>query len=102
MEHEKVFVDHVLRPLIGDSSYITDVQLVEVSQKFLENVEQSIDNDRPIARKHKVIDVHSSFVQLMPHFGFLDVQNNCSRSYSVEIKPKWGFLPSSSYILCCP
>lgn len=96
---EENFIKNIVSPLFGSSLvYITDIQTIPCKSKnFLKELNRKIDSLRPIGRKHKVIDVNCSHVQLMPDLTFL---SECPKSscVSVELKPKWGLLPSSDKI----
>nr|CAG8444220.1 13944_t:CDS:2 [Entrophospora candida] len=71
--------------------------LLEVPTEFLKDLSKAIFSSRSYKRTHKDIDLNQRYVILT-----LDVTTFISKTItpilSVELKPKWGFLPTSSFI----
>ncbi|KAG9300281.1 hypothetical protein G9A89_011354 [Geosiphon pyriformis] len=94
-----------MAPLIG-REYIGSLMLVKTIPNFLREISQSIRPFRPIGRIIKDIDITQPYMIIsMDHtkMTLLYVPDSSSinqptTTISIEIKPKWAFLPSSSYI----
>ncbi|XP_022636729.1 inositol-pentakisphosphate 2-kinase isoform X2 [Vigna radiata var. radiata] len=93
------FVHHVMKPLLG-SKFVDAGMLVGVTREFLESIEKNVIYQRPAWRvDNALVDMHRDSVLLMSdHSLFTHGNLGSSPSISVEIKPKWGFLPLSRYI----
>ncbi|KAF9577670.1 Inositol-pentakisphosphate 2-kinase, partial [Lunasporangiospora selenospora] len=65
---------------------------------FLQKLAVSVASDRPDHRQHKDIDCSQRMgFLILDHTKFVRPLSN-RRSICVEIKPKWGFLPTSAFI----
>ncbi|KAI8645260.1 inositol-pentakisphosphate 2-kinase [Parasitella parasitica] len=91
---QKAFVDRVVGPLLG-KEYITSMEPVSTSELFLSRLAANIRNSRPSKRLETEIiaDAPVSFVmadltQIWPG----------SPTLTFELKPKWGFKPSSDTV----
>ncbi|CAK8576138.1 unnamed protein product [Lathyrus sativus] len=95
----QLYVDHVMKPLLG-SKYVDVGTHILVTKKFLETVEQNIDSQPPAWRIDvSQVDKQCDFTLLMSdHSIFPQGSQGSSHSISVEIKPKCGFLPLSTFI----
>ena len=100
------FAKHVMLPLMGDE-YVHVGKVISVPEGFAASMNEICRGLRPDHRLDKEIDKSCSFGVLMPDFCFLPLRRvACSAkeigtnhpTFSVELKPKCGFLPSSTYI----
>ncbi|BAT77745.1 inositol-pentakisphosphate 2-kinase-like isoform X1 [Vigna umbellata] len=93
------FVHHVMKPLLG-SKFVDAGMLVGVTREFLESIEKNVIYQRPAWRvDNALVDMHRDSVLLLSdHSLFTHGNLGSSPCISVEIKPKWGFLPLSRYI----
>ncbi|KAI9005355.1 inositol-pentakisphosphate 2-kinase [Gaertneriomyces semiglobifer] len=91
--HEKV-----IAPLLGNA-YISHMAFVGVSRDFLSSIAEMIGKDRPATRKHKDVDLDQQHAALIPDHTVIssgsDPSSETPAVISFEIKPKWGFLPTS-------
>ncbi|KAG7592588.1 Inositol-pentakisphosphate 2-kinase [Arabidopsis thaliana x Arabidopsis arenosa] len=96
---EYLFVKHVMRPLLGRKHVNPGIRLL-VAKEFLESVEIIITSQRPSWRADAAsVDTYRSSVLLMDDLTlFAHGHVEDKPCLSVEIKPKCGFLPSSSFI----
>ncbi|RGB24285.1 inositol-pentakisphosphate 2-kinase [Rhizophagus diaphanus] len=89
------YANFVMRPLIGDK-YVGESILLEVQPEFLKALSKSVLKIRSNKRTQKDIDHNQKYAILTPdHTVF---PSNISPTLSVELKPKWAFLPSSPFI----
>ncbi|EOA35203.1 hypothetical protein CARUB_v10020353mg [Capsella rubella] len=97
---EYLYVKHVMRPLLGHKHVNAGIRLL-VSKEFLESATKIVSSQRfPWRANAANADTNRSSVLLMDDMtlfdhGHVDDHNPC---LTVEIKPKCGFLPSSSFI----
>lgn len=104
LQDEMKFLDSILKPLFKNTSYLPHLSTTIVSSAFLENLAKEIENDRPIKRVYKGIDIKTIEIVTMAHMGFLQRKFETSSRSSIkkdssvfiEIKPKCGFLPQRS------
>ena len=100
LENDQCYVDKILKPLFRNEEYFLPTEIVTLSEDSKEKL-KSITlsaTSRPDERSLQSFELGSSAI-LMPHLGFYEDQDNKSfsvSSYAVEIKPKWGFLPTMS------
>ncbi|XP_019090898.1 PREDICTED: inositol-pentakisphosphate 2-kinase-like [Camelina sativa] len=96
---EYLFVKHVMRPLLGHKHVNPGTRLL-VAKEFLESVEKIITSQRPSWRADAAsVDTNRSSVLLMDDLTlFAHGHVEDKPCLSVEIKPKCGFLPSSSFV----
>ncbi|WZZ10787.1 hypothetical protein YC2023_096708 [Brassica napus] len=96
---EFLFVKHVMRPLLGHKHVNPGMRLL-VAKEFLESVENIVTSQRPSWRADAAsVDTHRNSVLLMDDLTlFAHGRVEDKPCLSVEIKPKCGFLPSSSFI----
>ncbi|ESQ34585.1 hypothetical protein EUTSA_v10007647mg [Eutrema salsugineum] len=94
-----LFVKHVMRPLLGHKHVNPGMRLL-VAKEFLESVEKIVTSQRPSWRADAAsVDTNRSSVLLMDDLTlFAHGRVEDKPCLSVEIKPKCGFLPSSSFI----
>ncbi|EFJ06034.1 hypothetical protein SELMODRAFT_136205 [Selaginella moellendorffii] len=101
-ELRHVYVRDVMRPLLGEDYVDSGVcVIVPVSRKFLEDVSQHIRANRPAWRAEEAdLDFSSKNVlAVCDHTLFPGLANESdSPTLSIEIKPKWGYLPQSDAI----
>ena len=102
------FTKHVISPLMGDD-YVHLGEVISVPRSFASAMNEICQGSRPAHRLHKEIDERCSFGVVMPDFCFVplasrdevntrDANQARNLAFSVEIKPKCGFLPTSPYI----
>ncbi|KAJ1877139.1 hypothetical protein H4R99_006172 [Coemansia sp. RSA 1722] len=102
---EGLLYTNIIGSLLGDA-YILPQRVIRVSVSFIHNLNAAAQPIRPAHRTHKEADPRQAFgvvIADMVGSGRLDnglSKNNNKRDnfVSVEIKPKWGFLPKSSCI----
>uniref|UniRef100_A0A1J3EFS7 Inositol-pentakisphosphate 2-kinase n=1 Tax=Noccaea caerulescens TaxID=107243 RepID=A0A1J3EFS7_NOCCA len=96
---EFLFVKHVMTPLLGHKHANAGMRLL-VAKEFLESVESIVTSQRPSWRAHAAsVDTNRNSVLLMDDLTlFAHGHVEDKPCLSVEIKPKCGFLPSSSFI----
>lgn len=94
------FTNEIIIPFLG-KQYLSDKFFIPVSEKFLSDLDQKILPLRPENRIHKRINTKQTFAILTQNIirvpSYLFGKNSLD-SFSVEIKPKWGFLPNSPFI----
>ncbi|CAJ2675632.1 unnamed protein product [Trifolium pratense] len=95
----QLYVDHVMKPLLG-SKYVDAGTHILVTKEFLETVEKNVLSQRPASRvDDSRVDTQCDFGLLMSDHSIFPHGNQESiPSISVEIKPKCGFLPLSTFI----
>ena len=105
------FAKHVVSPLMGND-YVHVGKVISVPRDFASAMNDICRGHRPEHRLDKEIDESCSFGVIMPDFCFVPLASSSSPAeensqvtnetrnptFSVEIKPKCGFLPTSSYI----
>ncbi|KAG7649975.1 Inositol-pentakisphosphate 2-kinase, partial [Arabidopsis thaliana x Arabidopsis arenosa] len=95
-----LFVKHVMKPLLGHK-YVTPGICLPVEKEFLESVKKIVTSQRHSWRANTLsVDTNRSFALLMDDLtifshGQVEDHKPC---LTVEIKPKCGFLSSSSFI----
>lgn len=96
---DQLYVQCVMIPLLG-SEFVDPGVRILVTREFLESVERNSLCQRPGWRVNTAnVDCFSDSVLLMSdHSVFPHGASKGAPCISVEIKPKCGFLPSSSYI----
>ncbi|CAG8668157.1 6826_t:CDS:2 [Funneliformis mosseae] len=91
------YVNFVMMPLLG-SKYVGESILLEVRPEFLKALSRAILPLRSKKRIQNDIDFKQRYGMLTPNHTRFSV--NINPTISVELKPKWAFLPSSSFINC--
>ncbi|KAI8917098.1 inositol-pentakisphosphate 2-kinase [Powellomyces hirtus] len=99
LQYEMGFQQHVVAPLVGPE-YVGRMQLVNVNPTFLHNLSDSIADARPKARRTKLLDFSQPYAALIADLTYVPHLKMASptKVVAVEIKPKWGFLPTSPAI----
>ncbi|KAJ2341003.1 hypothetical protein GGF43_006271, partial [Coemansia sp. RSA 2618] len=91
-----VFSTQVIGSLLG-RAYILQQRLVRVTRAFLADLGSRARAQRPAHRTHQQIDPQQRVGVLMPNMLQSSLDANTS-TVTVELKPKWGFLPTSPAI----
>jgi len=97
------YVTNVVSPLIG-SEYVYPGTMVRISKSFIQKLDESIFKDRPTFRSVLRLDYSQTIGFLISDLTMfkeitLPQSFNQSSVLCIEIKPKWGFLPTShSYL----
>ena len=97
LEQEQVFLEHISATFFKDQKqYLSLHTPVYLSKDFLVKLLNKIDLKRPEYRKTKSISLESQTCVLMPFIGQFNPEKPILSSLfvSVEIKPKWGFIPT--------
>ncbi|KAK9765859.1 hypothetical protein K7432_005471 [Basidiobolus ranarum] len=95
------FIDTVIGPLIG-LNYVGKMLLCELQSDFLTELSKKIELDRPESRRFKTIDIKERIGLICSdHTKLSSALFPPEHVISIEIKPKWGFLPNSEYISDC-
>ncbi|KAJ3178512.1 Inositol-pentakisphosphate 2-kinase [Geranomyces variabilis] len=99
LDYEIGFQRHVIAPLLGPE-YVAPADLVEVTAAFLEEVSRHVSAARPPGRRSRPLDLSQSHAALIKDLTYVPRQRDgeAVRTIAVEIKPKWGFLPTSPLI----
>ena len=100
----ELFLREVAMPLLGSSASFVHLPLrVRLTHQFMEGIRSEVDHLRPQKRRDStVIDVKSQDAYLMEDLSIL-LSPSCGPSHhppmlGVELKPKWGYLPSSPFV----
>ncbi|KAK6939489.1 Inositol-pentakisphosphate 2-kinase [Dillenia turbinata] len=96
---KQLYVERVMCPLLGAEFIDVGVRIF-VSKEFLELVEENVHCQRPAWRvdASKVNTLCDSAILMSDHSIFSNGTLKGEPCISVEIKPKCGFLPSSTFI----
>ena len=98
-ERRHAFVTEVLQPILG-KSFIEAGELVYVNKSFLREVAASAKSLRPTFRvSQSDVDYDARYALLLRNHAFISIgEYNCPEAptYSVEVKPKCGFLEATS------
>ncbi|KAM7514119.1 hypothetical protein LguiA_003702 [Lonicera macranthoides] len=96
---EQAYVQHVISPLLGSEHVDAGIR-IHVSREFLETVEKNVSRQRPSWRvDDAMVNTQCDSALLMSdHSIFPPGVVKEEFCISVEIKPKCGFLPVSSFI----
>ncbi|XP_047341935.1 inositol-pentakisphosphate 2-kinase-like [Impatiens glandulifera] len=96
---QQVYIQRIMQPLLGTEHVDAGVQVL-VSREFLELIEKNVHHERPSWRvdASKIDTLCDSAVLISDHCIFPTVTLKEKLCFSVEIKPKWGFLPVSTFI----
>lgn len=89
-----MFDEVVVSRLIGHK-YLQAKALIRVDPSFLQKLNCASLPERPSARLHKHIDLDMEYATLTRNLLYME---GSDATFSVEIKPKWGFLPTSPYL----
>lgn len=95
------FLREVIVPLLGpSSSFIHLPHRVRLTGVFMEALRSVVDPLRPLKRKSTtVIDTRDQDAYLMEDLSILySPEPGPQPMLGVELKPKWGFLPSSPFV----
>eukprot|EP00111_Clytia_hemisphaerica_P009866 TCONS_00028904-protein len=101
LEQEQLFLKLISSTYFkNENHYLSLYTPVYLSKEFLVKLMVNIDLKRPDYRKTKTISLESQTCILMPFIGQFKPDRSFSSDLfvSVEIKPKWGFIPTSKFI----
>ncbi|RKP12135.1 inositol-pentakisphosphate 2-kinase [Piptocephalis cylindrospora] len=90
---QRRYAEEIIRPLLGPS-VVPPSLLVRVHHDFLQELGAIILPQRPVHRRNQDILTSQAHATLMPDLIML----SADPSLSLEIKPKWGFIPRSRNI----
>ncbi|XP_023525627.1 inositol-pentakisphosphate 2-kinase-like isoform X1 [Cucurbita pepo subsp. pepo] len=94
----QIYVQHVMIPLL-DFKHVDAGVHVLVTREFLETIEKNILGQRPAWRINAGrINIHRDSVLLQSDHAIFSQGGDDEFCISVEIKPKWGCLPTSRFI----
>ncbi|KAF7731260.1 Inositol-pentakisphosphate 2-kinase [Apophysomyces ossiformis] len=88
------FINTVIAPLLGQN-YVVPMSVVPIDPKFLKAIAIAIEPSRPKKRLQHPIDYSVPWAFLATD---LTRQWHPSPTMTIELKPKWGFLPTSPLI----
>ncbi|CAG8481417.1 12931_t:CDS:2 [Ambispora gerdemannii] len=99
------YVRDVIAPLIG-TEHTSELALLRVTPTFLQKLSKSISSHRSSNRVNKDIDLKQRYAILSPDYTKFQSNNSSSskqqesptNTISIEIKPKWAFIPTSTHI----
>ena len=97
------FATNFIRQLFGQA-YTSVMRMVAVGPDFLQDLDLSSFLIRPHHRRHRRIQIHQPMVLLMDNYTSSVPSHIIHQSVrdelnvTVEIKPKWGALPSLEYL----
>ncbi|KAG8436253.1 hypothetical protein GDO86_007378 [Hymenochirus boettgeri] len=92
------FGKHIMKQFLGEN-FVHQGEVVKLPLDFLKRLCLKIQSERPESRCEKEMDV-SGYAMCLPNltrlqtFPFLE----CRPIFSIEIKPKCGFIPTSAHI----
>ena len=102
LEEEQVFFHEIICSYFKENQkYLNIPTLVPLSEGFVKALASLIEEKRQNYRKNKQLKMKSQKAVVMPFLGFFDCDILSAENknfISVEIKPKWGFLPFSKWI----
>ncbi|KGN59987.1 inositol-pentakisphosphate 2-kinase isoform X2 [Cucumis sativus] len=94
----QMYVQHVMIPLL-DSKHVDAGVHILVTREFLETIEKNILSQRPAWRVSAGrVNIHCDSVLLQSDHSIFPQGGEGEFCISVEIKPKWGCLPTSRFI----
>ncbi|KAI8992338.1 inositol-pentakisphosphate 2-kinase [Pilobolus umbonatus] len=88
VEFDVLFIDSIMRPIIG-SNYVLPITCIKTTRPFLLKIALSIEENRPLTRRHKRINTESTSAYLLTDLGMTQTSSHIL----FELKPKWGFKP---------
>ncbi|KAL1914685.1 uncharacterized protein VTP21DRAFT_8096 [Calcarisporiella thermophila] len=94
-EENAMIYTSAISNLIG-TDYVGDSKILSVTPEFLAALAQNIEPHRPEHRLHKSVQTQRDHAALVPDHTI--ISNGTGPTIAFEIKPKWGYLPSSPYI----
>ncbi|KAG0051623.1 Inositol-pentakisphosphate 2-kinase [Gryganskiella cystojenkinii] len=99
LSNESLFASKVISLLLGQE-FVEQLIAITFPTEFLKELTETVEPSRPETRRQKGIDAsqHVGFLAL-DHTRFIKPSPDNAPSVAVEIKPKWGFLTKSEFIL---
>lgn len=102
-ECEDSFLREVVVPLLGSASSMVHLPArVRLKSSFMEAIRKAVEPSRPQKRRETtIIDIQEQDAFIMTDLSLL-LTPDCGLAHrpmlGVELKPKWGFLPSSPFL----
>ena len=96
------FHQAILKSVFQDDRYFVEPTVVSISDEFHKRLQETMlsSKKRPDKRLQSGFDKGARDAVILPHLGFIQEEGGrsggISRSFAVEIKPKWGYLPNAS------
>ncbi|KAJ1667007.1 hypothetical protein EV178_001727 [Coemansia sp. RSA 1646] len=98
LQERVLYTTKVIGSLVGDE-YILPQRQVAVTRPFLCQLSAAAEQYRPKRRLDRQIDVDQVTAVLTQSLHYIPAtQDTNTHSVTIEIKPKWGFLPKSQFI----
>ncbi|CAF89733.1 unnamed protein product [Tetraodon nigroviridis] len=92
------FSSNVMSVLLGEK-FVHSGEVVKLPLEFVRRLSIKVQDERPGWRCDKVIDIYSGCALALPNLTYPILHLSAhAPPLCVEIKPKWGFLPSSKHV----
>ncbi|XP_068170912.1 inositol-pentakisphosphate 2-kinase [Antennarius striatus] len=92
------FSSNVMTSLLGEK-FIHTGEVVKLPLEFVRQLSIKVQHQRPAWRCDKVMDIYSGCALCLPNLTSPNIyQPTHTPTLCIEIKPKWGFLPSSKHV----
>ncbi|XP_003973068.2 inositol-pentakisphosphate 2-kinase [Takifugu rubripes] len=92
------FSSNVMSILLGEK-FVHSGEVVKLPLEFVRQLSIKVQHERPGWRCDKVIDIYSGCALSLPNLTYPVLHlSTHTPPLCVEIKPKWGFLPSSKHV----
>ncbi|KAI9291588.1 hypothetical protein K502DRAFT_333071 [Neoconidiobolus thromboides FSU 785] len=96
----KIFKDIIVTSLIGED-YLPFNLFLQPTIGFIKSIDDQIYLSRPQFRRNKRLNWNAKYIFLSQNLLMIykSIPLRKGNTLGIEIKPKWGFLPTSRYIL---